>query len=80
VRRLALVLGYNGIGFHGWQRQPGLRTAQGVLELTLGRLLGEEIKVTAAGRTDVGVHARGQVVHVQERALAGLGRSCSRVY
>jgi tRNA pseudouridine38-40 synthase len=62
VRRLALVLGYNGIGFHGWQRQPGLRTAQGVLELTLGRLLGEEIKVTAAGRTDVGVHARGQVV------------------
>ena len=54
MRRLALEVAYDGAGFHGWQRQPGLRTVQGVLEEALGALLGEEVVLTGAGRTDSG--------------------------
>jgi tRNA pseudouridine38-40 synthase len=57
---LRIVLGYDGSEFHGWQRQPGQRTVQGVLEETLSRVLDEPIEVAGAGRTDAGVHARGQ--------------------
>lgn len=63
--RLRIDLGYDGSGFHGWARQPGLRTVQGELERALDLALrrpGHE--VTVAGRTDTGVHARGQVAHV----------------
>ncbi len=63
--RLRLDLGYDGSGFHGWARQPELRTVQGVLEeaLALALRLPEPPVLTVAGRTDAGVHARGQVVH-----------------
>jgi tRNA pseudouridine38-40 synthase len=54
------VLAYHGADFHGWQVQPELRTVQGVLEKTLSEVLGEEVEVAGAGRTDAGVHARGQ--------------------
>ena len=57
-----LVLHYDGAGFAGWQRQPDTRTVQGVLEGTLTRLCNRETKATGAGRTDAGVHARGQAV------------------
>lgn len=57
-----LVLAYDGTRFRGWARQPGYRTIQGVLEEALGRMLGEAPVLTVAGRTDAGVHARGQVV------------------
>jgi tRNA pseudouridine38-40 synthase len=56
------VIEYDGTGFHGWQFQPGLRTVCGEVEATLSDLYAEPIKLTAAGRTDTGVHATGQVV------------------
>ncbi|WP_187281614.1 tRNA pseudouridine(38-40) synthase TruA [Nonomuraea sp. C10] len=65
VVRLRLDLGYDGSGFSGWARQPALRTVQGEIEQALGRILRiAEPVLTVAGRTDAGVHARGQVAHV----------------
>ncbi|MCF6473660.1 tRNA pseudouridine(38-40) synthase TruA [Nonomuraea sp. MG754425] len=64
--RLRLDLAYDGTGFSGWARQPGLRTVQGEIEQALGRILrlDDPAALTVAGRTDAGVHARGQVAHV----------------
>lgn len=62
--RLRLDLSYDGAGFHGWATQPDLRTVQGELTSALQKVLRvEEIQLTVAGRTDTGVHARGQVAH-----------------
>ncbi|MFM8943953.1 MAG: tRNA pseudouridine(38-40) synthase TruA [Actinomycetota bacterium] len=60
-RTVRLDLAYDGAGFHGWARQAGLRTVQGDLETALARALREPVAVVVAGRTDAGVHARGQV-------------------
>jgi tRNA pseudouridine38-40 synthase len=65
--RLRLDLGYDGAGFSGWARQPGRRTVQGEVEraLTVVLRLGDDVPtLTVAGRTDAGVHATGQVAHV----------------
>lgn len=67
-RRIKLVLHYDGHGFFGWQRQRRERTVQGVLEHHLRQLCGERLRVTAAGRTDTGVHATGQVASVRVAA------------
>jgi tRNA pseudouridine38-40 synthase len=56
-----LTIEYDGGAFAGWARQPGLRTVQGVLEEGLERVLRRPVELTVAGRTDAGVHARGQV-------------------
>jgi tRNA pseudouridine38-40 synthase len=58
-----LLIAYDGTGFRGWARQRGngVRTVEGVLAEALGRVLGEEPRLAVAGRTDAGVHARGQV-------------------
>jgi tRNA pseudouridine38-40 synthase len=56
-----LDIEYDGSGFRGWARQPGLRTVQGELETALETVLREPVALTVAGRTDTGVHARGQV-------------------
>jgi len=62
--RYRATLAYVGTGFHGWQRQSNAaRTVQAVLEEALAALDGAPVRAVAAGRTDAGVHADGQVVH-----------------
>ncbi len=79
VVRIRLGIAYDGTDFRGWSRQPRLRTVQGVIEealATLFRRTGEAPRLTVAGRTDAGVHALGQVAHldVGEAALAAVVR------
>jgi len=62
--RLRLDLAYDGTDFRGWARQPGLRTVQGTLEGAITRILGGDPQLVVAGRTDAGVHAAGQVAHL----------------
>jgi tRNA pseudouridine38-40 synthase len=57
-----LVLEYDGSAFSGWQRQPGVRTVEGVLRDAVAALGLQVVALTAAGRTDAGAHAHGQVV------------------
>jgi tRNA pseudouridine38-40 synthase len=76
--RLRLDLSYDGSAFHGWARQPGLPTVQETVESALSRALAldQPPALTAAGRTDAGVHARGQVAHADvppEAWLAAAG-------
>ena len=77
--RIRLDIAYDGAQFSGWASQPGLRTVAGVLERGLTQVLRlEQVELTVAGRTDAGVHATGQVAHldVPEAAwLASPGRS-----
>ncbi len=62
--RIKCIISYDGTGFSGYQVQPGKRTVQSELEKALERLnKGTSIRVSASGRTDAGVHARGQVIH-----------------
>jgi len=79
MRNLRLDICYDGTRYRGWQRLPGaFNTIQGKLETTLSRVLDEPIEITGSGRTDAGVHAKGQVANfhctsampVQELLLA----------
>jgi tRNA pseudouridine38-40 synthase len=63
MHNIKLTLAYDGTEFHGWQIQPGQPTIQGALTDVLRKITQENIQIHAAGRTDVGVHARGQVAH-----------------
>lgn len=73
-----LDVAYDGSGFRGYARQEGQRTVQGVLESAIETVFGEPVETSVAGRTDAGVHARGQVVSfatVEEVDLRRLERS-----
>ncbi|MCR2814222.1 tRNA pseudouridine synthase A [Microbacterium sp. zg.Y1090] len=62
--RIRLDIAYDGTHFRGWARQPGLRTVQGTIEDAVTRILGGSPRLVVAGRTDAGVHATGQVAHL----------------
>lgn len=74
MRNLRLDICYDGTRYRGWQRLPGKEdTIQGKLETALSRILGESIEISGSGRTDAGVHARGQVAnfHCESAKPAG---------
>lgn len=75
MMKLALLIEYDGTGYHGFQRQAPERepTIQGVLEAAVTRISQQVVPVIGAGRTDSGVHASGQVAHVQVESRLGLG-------
>ena len=61
VKRIMLIVSYDGTAYHGWQVQPSAITIEGVLNETISRLTGEVVQVIGASRTDAGVHALGNV-------------------
>jgi tRNA pseudouridine38-40 synthase len=65
IRNIKLTVLYDGSEYHGWQIQPGLRTIQGTLTEAIQELIGAEVRVFGASRTDAGVSALGQVALVQ---------------
>ena len=76
MRNIRLDLCYDGTRYNGWQRQTSHdNTIQGKLETALSRILGESIEISASGRTDTGVHARGQVANFHTEA----GMSCAEL-
>ena len=62
IRRLALLVEYDGTGYHGFQAQRNAESVQETLEGAIHSLTGERLRINCAGRTDAGVHAQGQVV------------------
>ena len=65
ARNIKLTIQYDGSDYHGWQIQPGRQTIQGVLGEAVSRLIGCEVRVTGASRTDAGVSAMGQTGLIQ---------------
>ena len=63
MKRVALLIQYDGSNYSGWQRQKNATTVQEILEGALFKITHHVVKTFAAGRTDAGVHASGQVVH-----------------
>ncbi len=61
MRRIKILVSYDGTGYHGWQVQPGLPTIQAALEQVISEIEGRLVQVAGSGRTDAGVHAVGQV-------------------
>jgi tRNA pseudouridine38-40 synthase len=72
--RYAFLMEYDGTAFHGWQNQKGLITVQQTLEEALTSLLNERVTVFGSGRTDAGVHAVGQVAHIETQGTYTLQR------
>lgn len=74
MMNLRLDIEYDGTGFAGWAKQPGLPSIGEELERALGRILQEEVRLSVAGRTDAGVHARGQVASLEAAVPVEPGR------
>ena len=79
MKRVGLVVAYDGTNYCGWQIQPNGITVQGVLNDTLSELLGEKIETIGASRTDAGVHALGNVADRKSTRLNSSHRSLSRM-
>lgn len=83
LERLRLVVAYDGSPFHGFAVNAGVRTVAGALGDAIATVIGHPVELTCAGRTDKGVHARGQVVHLDVPAghvdLAALVRSVNKL-
>lgn len=80
ARNVKLVIAYDGTAYHGWQRQAGLpATVQQVVEEALGRVIRHPVAVSAAGRTDAGVHAEGQVAAFRTDCRIPAGRLAGAV-
>jgi tRNA pseudouridine38-40 synthase len=81
--RVRLTVAYEGTGFHGFAAQPGQTTVGGTLSEAIEKVVGHQVNLTCAGRTDAGVHAWGQVVHADLAPVRGrldldaLVRSCN---
>ncbi|MBP2243318.1 tRNA pseudouridine38-40 synthase [Cytobacillus eiseniae] len=75
MQRYKCIVSYDGTQFAGYQVQPNKRTVQGEIEKSLAKLhKGQEVKISASGRTDAGVHARGQVFHFDSSLDIPLGK------
>ena len=74
MRNIKLLLEYEGTNYAGWQRQENGRTIQGEIESALAQILQEQVSVIGAGRTDAGVHARGQVANFPTETALDLGK------
>src|SRR5271156_6126993 len=82
MRRIKIVVSYDGTDYHGWQVQPGLPTIQGALEHVLSGIEGRPVQVAGSGRTDAGVHALAQVAAFSLEnpiPLANLRRAVNRL-
>jgi tRNA pseudouridine38-40 synthase len=65
LRNIRLLIAYDGTDFHGWQTQPGFRTVQETIEQAIRRVARHQLSLVGSGRTDSGVHARGQVANFE---------------
>ncbi len=72
MRNIKLIIEYDGTAFHGWQIQPGQKTIQGVIKEQIDQITQEKVNLIGAGRTDAGVHARGQVANFQTESTIEL--------
>lgn len=82
VRKVKAIIEYDGTRYAGFQEQPNQPTIQAEMERALAEITQQETKIVGAGRTDAGVHARGQVVHFLtgwKRSLEELHRACNAV-
>ena len=80
MRNLRLDICYDGTRYRGWQRLPGAdNTIQGKLEAVLSRILGEDIEISGSGRTDAGVHAKGQVANFHTESQMPCGEILSQL-
>lgn len=74
MSRYLVTISYDGTEYYGFQKQSAKRTIQGVIEETLSKILNENIKISASGRTDAGVHANGQTFHFETEKTMDLGK------
>jgi tRNA pseudouridine38-40 synthase len=74
MRNLKMILEYDGTAYHGWQRQANSLSIQQVLEEKIAVITGEAVSVIGSGRTDAGVHARGQVAHFRTASSLPMDR------